>query len=451
MPARRRARGVPLTFRSGGTSLSGQAGDRRRAGRRPPDFQDIEVLDDGRRVRVQPGVTVRQAQRPAGAATAAGSGPDPASEVACTIGGVVANNSSGHGLRHHREHATAPWSRCVFVLPSGTVVDTGARDADERLRAAEPELHAGLLALRDRVRRRPGVGARRSSRQFAMKNTMGYGLNALLDHDAPGRDARPPDRRQRGHARASSPRRRSAPSPVHAHAATGLLVFADAAPTRPTRCRPCVAAGARDRRADGRGLAARRAARPGLPARRCAALDVDAPRRAAGGVPGEDSAEQLARARGRRRGRVLGRCRLRRHRADHATPPSAADAVAPPQGPVRRRRRRPARRAPRPCWRTSPCRCRALAGTCDGLTGLFDRHGYADAVIFGHAKDGNIHFMLDRPLRRRAASSTGTPAFTDDMVDLVLAAGRHAQGRARHRSGHGARSSGASTATSSTT
>ena len=53
------AQGVPLTLRSGGTSLSGQAVtdgvlvDVRR------NFRDVEVLDGGARVRVQPGVTVR--------------------------------------------------------------------------------------------------------------------------------------------------------------------------------------------------------------------------------------------------------------------------------------------------------------------------------------------------------------------------------------------------------
>ncbi len=53
------AQGVPLTFRAGGTSLSGQAltdgvlVDVRR------NFKDVEVLDNGARVRVQPGVTVR--------------------------------------------------------------------------------------------------------------------------------------------------------------------------------------------------------------------------------------------------------------------------------------------------------------------------------------------------------------------------------------------------------
>ncbi len=52
--------GLGLTLRSGGTSLSGQAVtdqvlvDTRR------HFRDVEVLDNGARVRVQPGVTIRQ-------------------------------------------------------------------------------------------------------------------------------------------------------------------------------------------------------------------------------------------------------------------------------------------------------------------------------------------------------------------------------------------------------
>jgi D-lactate dehydrogenase len=96
------AHGVPLTFRSGGTSLSGQAStdgvlvDIRR------HFRDVEVLDAGARVRVQPGVTVRQVnarlspyQRKLG--------PDPASESACTIGGIdapiVVNSFSGLRFR----------------------------------------------------------------------------------------------------------------------------------------------------------------------------------------------------------------------------------------------------------------------------------------------------------------------------------------------------------------
>ena len=61
----------------------------------------------------------------------------------------------------------------------------------------------------------------------------------------------------------------------------------------------------------------------------------------------------------------------------------------------------------------------ALRETCEGLIELFDRHGYEDSVIFGHAKDGNIHFMLterfDDP-----GSMQRYAEFTEEMVALVL-------------------------------
>jgi D-lactate dehydrogenase len=60
-----------------------------------------------------------------------------------------------------------------------------------------------------------------------------------------------------------------------------------------------------------------------------------------------------------------------------------------------------------------------LAGTCGSLLALFDRHGYEESVIFGHAKDGNIHFLLNERFDRPESLARYT-AFTDDMVDLVL-------------------------------
>src|SRR3954452_7043462 len=76
--------GAPVTFRSGGTSLSGQAGtagvlvDTRR------HFRRITVLDGGDRVRTGPGATVRAVNTRL-ARHGRKLGPDPASEIACTI------------------------------------------------------------------------------------------------------------------------------------------------------------------------------------------------------------------------------------------------------------------------------------------------------------------------------------------------------------------------------
>ena len=124
--------GAPLTFRSGGTSLSGQALSDSVLVDTRAGFTGVEVLDDGRRVRVQPGVTVRMVNArlaPYGRRL----GPDPASEIACTLGGVIANNSSGMQCgTEFNSYATV--ESMVVVLPSGTVVDSAAPDADRAAR-----------------------------------------------------------------------------------------------------------------------------------------------------------------------------------------------------------------------------------------------------------------------------------------------------------------------------
>ena len=152
------------------------------------DYQVPEQLAadavPGARVRVRPGSTVREVNAvlaPYGRKL----GPDPASESACTLGGVIADNSSGmHCGTEQNTYRTL--ESMVMVLPSGTVLDTADHDADRQLREAEPELHEGLLRLRRRV---TGDAASTATieRLFAMKNTMGYGLNAFLDETEPVR------------------------------------------------------------------------------------------------------------------------------------------------------------------------------------------------------------------------------------------------------------------------
>ena len=174
--------GVPLTFRSGGTSLSGQAGTEHVLVDTRKHFRDIEVLDGGRRVRTGPGATVRQVNQRL-ARFGYKLGPDPASEIACTVGGVIANNSSGMACgTEFNTYRTL--ESAVLVLPSGTTINTSAADSDERLAAQEPALHAGLIRLRERVRGN-AASVRVLRQQFSMKNTLGYGLNAFLDHTDP--------------------------------------------------------------------------------------------------------------------------------------------------------------------------------------------------------------------------------------------------------------------------
>ncbi|MCB2175294.1 MAG: FAD-binding oxidoreductase [Actinomycetales bacterium] len=406
------ASGMPLTFRSGGTSLSGQAStsgllvDTRR------HFRSIEVLDDGARVRVGPGATVRAVNARL-VRYGRKLGPDPASEIACTLGGVVANNSSGMacGTVANTYHTL---ESLVLVLPSGTVVDSAARDADERLRALEPELYEGLARLRDRVRG-DRESVRTIERLFAMKNTMGYGVNAFLDH------TRPVD--VLAHLAVGSEGTLGFIAsvvmrtvPLTKHAVTGLLVFDDLAgatgalpdlvATGPATVELMDAAalrvGQRDPEAD---ESLRR-----IDVRRHAALLVEYQ-----GADPADVARRAAEAEPTLTG--LG-----------ARGPVAltADAGARARLWHTRKGLYATVAGARPTGTTALLEdivvpVPALLDTCERLIGLFDRHGYTDSVIFGHAKDGNVHFMLTEDL------SAGRPrrfdAFTEDMVQVVLDAG----------------------------
>ncbi|WP_042800531.1 FAD-binding and (Fe-S)-binding domain-containing protein [Streptomyces sp. C] len=171
-----------VVFRAAGTSLNGQAQgedilvDVRR------HWAGVEVLEDGRRARIRPGTTVFRAN----AALARHGrilGPDPASAVACTLGGVVANNSSGMTAGTTR-NSYRTLSSLTLVLPTGTVVDTADPLADEELARAEPGLCHGLMELKREIEADPALVARIRAK-YEIKNTTGYRLDAYLDGTTP--------------------------------------------------------------------------------------------------------------------------------------------------------------------------------------------------------------------------------------------------------------------------
>ncbi|MFZ9354112.1 MAG: FAD-binding and (Fe-S)-binding domain-containing protein, partial [Candidatus Nanopelagicales bacterium] len=109
--------------------------------------------------------------------------PDPASEIACTIGGVVANNSSGMSCgTTFNTYKTL--SSLKFVLSSGTLIDSKDIDADELLRIKEPLIYEGLINLRKRIIEKPYL-VEKINKAYSIKNTMGYGLNSFVDFEKP--------------------------------------------------------------------------------------------------------------------------------------------------------------------------------------------------------------------------------------------------------------------------
>jgi len=415
--------GVAVTFRSGGTSLSGQAStdgvllDTRRW------FRGVEVLDGGHRVRCQPGATVRSVNAHlAGYRRAIG--PDPASESACTVGGVIADNSAGMACGIE-SNSYRTLESVVAVLPDGTVVDTSARDADERFAAIAPDLHRGLALLRDRIR-----GDARSvaviSHQFSMKNTMGYSINAFVDAE------RPADILTKllvgsegtlGFVASATFRT----VPVHPHAAAALLVFPEIA--RATDAiEPLLAAGARtlelmdarslrvcqaDPRAD--------AAVTSLDVGQHTALLVEARAETADELCGYVTALTQAAAELRLAVPVSFATDQRRRAALWTMRKGLYAAVA----------------GARPIGTTALLEDVAvpvpnLTTTTEALSGLLTAYGHDDAVIFGHAKDGNLHFMIN-PSFADASQVQRYERFTDDLVDLVL--GQHGTLKAEHGTG----------------
>jgi D-lactate dehydrogenase len=400
--------GRPITFRSGGTSLSGQGVtasilvDTRRY------FQKVRVLDGGARIRLDPGVTVRQANAHL-VRHGRKLGPDPASEIACTIGGVVANNSSGMACGIE-QNSYRTLESMIFVLPSGTVVDTAAPDAEARLLTLEPDLYAGLLALRDRVRSR-AESVIDIRRQYSMKNTMGYGVNSFLDFDTPVAILEHLIIGSEGTlAFVSEATFRTVE--VKPFAATGLLVFptlSDATAALPALVETGLAT---IELMDAQSL-------------RVAQLPADAPRQiAALTVTGQaaflvefqasDDAEltRLIADAGPTLESVAPGFTLTTDAAERAalwhTRKGLFTTVA----------------GARPSGTTALLEdivvpVAELLSTCEGLTALFDEHGYEGSVIFGHAKDGNIHFMLNERFDD-PQQLLRYERFTEAMVELVL-------------------------------
>src|SRR5690606_24369888 len=173
---------VPVTFRAAGTSLSGQAisdsvlivlGDH---------WNGREIRAGGAQIRLQPGV-IGAAANAALAPLGRKIGPDPASINAPKIGGIVANNSSGMccGTAQNSYYTLAGLR---LVLADGTVLDTEDTASVAAFRRSHADLLAGLAELGRQTRANTEL-AERIRHKYRLKNTTGLSLNALVDFDEP--------------------------------------------------------------------------------------------------------------------------------------------------------------------------------------------------------------------------------------------------------------------------
>ncbi len=170
--------GISVTFRAAGTSLSGQAITDSVLIIAGNNWKKYQINEDGSEIRLQPGLTggrVNAALFPYGKKI----GPDPASINAAMIGGITANNASGMccGTAQNAYRTVAGMR---IILADGTILDT----SDEQSKQSFILSHSGILsaisALAMSVKGNAGL-AERISRKYKMKNTTGYSINALID------------------------------------------------------------------------------------------------------------------------------------------------------------------------------------------------------------------------------------------------------------------------------
>ena len=405
-----RSRGTPVTFRAAGTSLSGQAISDSVLALLGDGWRAWSISPGAETIRLQPGIVGSDANRFL-AAYRRKIGPDPASINAAKIGGIAANNSSGMccGTAQNSYHTLAG---IRVVLADGAVLDTEDAASVAALRASHAPLLAGLAALARGVRADPAL-AERIRHKYRMKNTTGYGINALVDFEDPvdilahlmiGSEG------TLGFI--SSITYRTVPE--HADKASALVLFDDlgtaceavtalkGAPVdavelmdRPALAsvehKPGMPQAIRQLGADGAALLieARAADAATLAARVAAIEQVLRGIRTAGPFKFTTDAEECARLWDIRKGMFPSVGAVRRT----GTTVIIEDVAFP---------------VPR------------LAPATLDLQALLAEHGYREAIIFGHALEGNLHFVFTQDF--------GVPAeveryarFMDALGELVVA------------------------------
>ena len=177
-----RTQGRPVTFRAAGTSLSGQAVTDSVLALIGEGFATCDISPDAATVRLGPGIIggeVNYRLAPLGRKI----GPDPASINACKIGGIAANNASGMccGTAQNSYHTLVGMR---VILCDGTVLDTEDSASVASFRQSHASLVAQLQDMGEQTRADDALAAR-IRHKYKIKNTTGYSLNALVDFTDP--------------------------------------------------------------------------------------------------------------------------------------------------------------------------------------------------------------------------------------------------------------------------
>ncbi len=173
---------INITFRAGGTSLSGQGVTDGILVDLSNYWRKVKPGENGETVRVEPaviGAHVNAAIKKFGRKI----GPDPASINVAMMGGILSNNSSGMccGVVQNSYHTL---KYMTFVLPNGLVFNTELPEDYKRFETEAAGIANELRVLRNKILENPAL-VERIRKKYKQKNTTGYCMNAFIDFEHP--------------------------------------------------------------------------------------------------------------------------------------------------------------------------------------------------------------------------------------------------------------------------
>ncbi|KHT63318.1 4Fe-4S ferredoxin [Photobacterium gaetbulicola] len=400
--------GIAFTFRAAGTSLSGQAVSDSVLITLSDRWRDHSVLEQGEKIRLQPGVIGADANRYL-APFQRKIGPDPASINTCKIGGIAANNASGMccGTAQNSYHTV---DSMTIVFTDGTVLDTACEASIEAFKKNRADLIEGLAQLVQETQQNIELSDK-IRHKYRLKNTTGYALNALVDYHDPIEVIE--------HLMIGSEGTLGFIADItyntvieHPHKASTLLVFRDietASHAVSVLAKTNVSA---VEMMDGRALRSV-ADKPGMP-EYIQALDLE-------------SAALLVETRASCNHQLEQQCldvmaALTQFTITHSTP-FTTDATTVASLWAIRKGMFPAVGAVRETGTTVIIEDVAfpvehLAMGVRELQQLFDKYHYGEAIIFGHALEGNLHFVFTQGFEDEAEVNR-YGSFMDDVAELV--------------------------------
>ena len=164
---------VPVTFRAAGTSLSGQSISDSVLVVAGKNWERYKVSEDGERITLEPGIIgsrVNAILKPYGRKF----GPDPASIGSCMVGGIVMNNASGMSCGTHA-NSDRELESVRMVFADGSVLDTGDKASREAFRASHPDFIKGIEELRDGILADKEL-SERIRYKYSIKNVTGLNI-----------------------------------------------------------------------------------------------------------------------------------------------------------------------------------------------------------------------------------------------------------------------------------